>query len=167
MLCCALVVVVLYLSIVIQELKHGKNLYLISKYYITCLFHTQSHRTGQPLSKRKKNHSCMSLTLTAICRRNCRAYDILRYQYIECFIFPFQVLSKEQIMAYGTKAAKTFTLTAENSWAPSACILVFYVDELGVVVNDAFTVPIQPVLDNKVTILNLSLRPCFCLFVAW
>lgn len=55
-------------------------------------------------------------------------------------------------MAYGTKAAKTFTLTAENSWAPSACILVFYVDELGVVVNDAFTVPIQPVLDNKIKI---------------
>uniref|UniRef100_A0A8C0BPM9 CD109 antigen n=1 Tax=Buteo japonicus TaxID=224669 RepID=A0A8C0BPM9_9AVES len=62
------------------------------------------------------------------------------------------VLSKEQIMAYGTKAAKTFTLTAENSWAPSACILVFYVDELGAVVNDAFTVPIQPVLDNKIKI---------------
>uniref|UniRef100_A0A663EB10 CD109 antigen n=1 Tax=Aquila chrysaetos chrysaetos TaxID=223781 RepID=A0A663EB10_AQUCH len=81
-----------------------------------------------------------------------QSYDILRYQYIECFIFPFQVLSKEQIMAYGTKAAKTFTLTAENSWAPSACILVFYVDELGVVVNDAFTVPIQPVLDNKIKI---------------
>uniref|UniRef100_A0A8B9MNE3 CD109 molecule n=1 Tax=Accipiter nisus TaxID=211598 RepID=A0A8B9MNE3_9AVES len=66
--------------------------------------------------------------------------------------FHYLVLSKEQIMAYGTKAAKTFTLTAENSWAPSACILVFYVDELGVVVNDAFTVPIQPVLDNKIKI---------------
>lgn len=62
-------------------------------------------------------------------------------------------------MDFGTKAAKTFTLTPENSWAPMACILVFYVDELGVVVNDALTVPIQPVLDDKVTILNLSLRP--------
>jgi len=62
------------------------------------------------------------------------------------------VLSKEQIMAFGTKAAKTFTLTAENSWAPLACILVFYVDELGVVINDALTVPVQPVLNDKVTI---------------
>ncbi|XP_030302930.1 CD109 antigen [Calypte anna] len=66
--------------------------------------------------------------------------------------FHYLVLSKEQIVAHGTKAAKTFTLTAENSWAPSACILVFYVDELGAVVNDALTVPIQPVLDDKIKI---------------
>ncbi|NXE74624.1 CD109 protein, partial [Cochlearius cochlearius] len=66
--------------------------------------------------------------------------------------FHYLVLSKEQIMAFGTKTAKTFTLTAENSWAPLACILVFYVDELGVVVNDALTVPIQPVLDDKIKI---------------
>lgn len=70
-------------------------------------------------------------------------------------------------MAFGTRAAKTFTLTAENSWAPVACILVFYIDELGVVVNDALTVPIQPVLDDKVTILNLNPRACFCPFVVW
>uniref|UniRef100_A0A8C3K429 CD109 antigen n=1 Tax=Calidris pygmaea TaxID=425635 RepID=A0A8C3K429_9CHAR len=50
------------------------------------------------------------------------------------------------------RTAKTFTLTAENSWAPLACILVFYVDELGVVVNDALTVPVQPVLDDKIKI---------------
>lgn len=71
--------------------------------------------------------------------------------------FLFQVLSKEQIMAFGTKSTKTFTLTAENSWAPLISILVFYVDELGVVVNDAFTVPIQPALDDKVIVLKLSL----------
>uniref|UniRef100_A0A8B9F4K6 CD109 antigen n=1 Tax=Amazona collaria TaxID=241587 RepID=A0A8B9F4K6_9PSIT len=75
--------------------------------------------------------------------------------YSSCFhthLCEFYVLSKEQIMAFGTKTAKTFTLTAENSWAPLACILVFYVDELGVVVNDALTVPIQPVLDDKIKI---------------
>uniref|UniRef100_A0A663NE95 CD109 antigen n=1 Tax=Athene cunicularia TaxID=194338 RepID=A0A663NE95_ATHCN len=66
--------------------------------------------------------------------------------------FHYMVLSKEQIMAFGTKAAKTFTLTAENSWAPLACILVFYVDDLGVVVNDALTIPVQPVLDDKIKI---------------
>ncbi|NXX84199.1 CD109 protein, partial [Urocolius indicus] len=66
--------------------------------------------------------------------------------------FHYLVLSKEQIVASGTKAAKTFTLTAENSWAPSACVLVFYIDEHGVVVNDALTVPIQPALDDKIKI---------------
>uniref|UniRef100_A0A8C3RDG7 CD109 antigen n=1 Tax=Cyanoderma ruficeps TaxID=181631 RepID=A0A8C3RDG7_9PASS len=62
------------------------------------------------------------------------------------------ILSKEQIMAFGTKSTKTFNLTAENSWAPMISILVFYVDEHGVVVNDALTVPIQPALDDKVII---------------
>uniref|UniRef100_A0A8C6JNB2 CD109 antigen n=1 Tax=Melopsittacus undulatus TaxID=13146 RepID=A0A8C6JNB2_MELUD len=66
--------------------------------------------------------------------------------------FHYLVLSKEQIMSFGTKTTKAFTLTAENSWAPLACILVFYVDDLGVVVNDALTVPIQPVLDDKIKI---------------
>uniref|UniRef100_A0A8B9Q8M1 CD109 antigen n=1 Tax=Apteryx owenii TaxID=8824 RepID=A0A8B9Q8M1_APTOW len=62
--------------------------------------------------------------------------------------FHYLVVSKEQIMASGTKVSTAFTLTAENSWAPLACILVFYVDELGVVVNDALTIPVQPVLDK-------------------
>ncbi|NWU94942.1 CD109 protein, partial [Upupa epops] len=66
--------------------------------------------------------------------------------------FHYLVLSKEQIVDFSTKAAKKFTLTPQNSWAPSACILVFYIDELGAVVNDALTVPIQPVLDDKIKI---------------
>ncbi|KFV62119.1 CD109 antigen, partial [Dryobates pubescens] len=66
--------------------------------------------------------------------------------------FHYLVLSKEQIMAFGTMSGDSFTLTAENSWAPSACILVFYVDELGVVVNDVLSLPIQPVLDDKIKI---------------
>uniref|UniRef100_A0A8C3XGS6 CD109 antigen n=1 Tax=Cyanoderma ruficeps TaxID=181631 RepID=A0A8C3XGS6_9PASS len=44
------------------------------------------------------------------------------------------------------------TLITENSWAPMISILVFYVDEHGVVVNDALTVPIQPALDDKIKI---------------
>ncbi|NXQ27194.1 CD109 protein, partial [Alaudala cheleensis] len=66
--------------------------------------------------------------------------------------YHYLVLSKEQIMAFGTKSTETFTLTVENSWAPLISILVFYVDELGVVVNDALTVPIQPALDDKIKI---------------
>ncbi|XP_068021293.1 CD109 antigen [Melanerpes formicivorus] len=66
--------------------------------------------------------------------------------------FHYLVLSKDQILDFGTKSGTTFTLTAENSWAPLACILVFYVDELGVVVNDVLSLPIQPVLDDKIKI---------------
>uniref|UniRef100_A0A8C0VKH5 CD109 molecule n=1 Tax=Cyanistes caeruleus TaxID=156563 RepID=A0A8C0VKH5_CYACU len=66
--------------------------------------------------------------------------------------YHYLVLSKEEIMAFGTKSTKSFTLTAENSWAPLISVLVFYVDELGVVVNDALTVPIQPALDDKIKI---------------
>ncbi|XP_048792210.1 CD109 antigen [Lagopus muta] len=66
--------------------------------------------------------------------------------------FHYLVLSKEQIMTSGTMVEKTFNLTAENSWAPLACILVFYVDEHGAVVNDALTIPVQPALDNKIKI---------------
>ncbi|XP_064020132.1 CD109 antigen [Pogoniulus pusillus] len=66
--------------------------------------------------------------------------------------FHYVVLSKDQIMDFGTKSAKTFTLMAENSWAPLACVLVFYVDELGVVVNDVLSLPVQPVLDGKIKI---------------
>ncbi|RMC13369.1 hypothetical protein DUI87_10904 [Hirundo rustica rustica] len=66
--------------------------------------------------------------------------------------YHYLILSKEQIMAFGTKSTKTFTLTAENSWAPLISILAFYVDDLGVVVNDALTVPIQPALDDKINI---------------
>lgn len=135
------------------------KIFLIFKYYIPPLFHTKSCRTSQ--SNVRKNHSYIPLLLTAVCRRNCRAYDILRCQQIKCLIFPFQVLSKEQIMASGTMAAKTFSLTAENSWAPLACILVFYVDELGAVVNDALTIPVQPVLDNKVSCTKLEPETMF------
>ncbi|NWY71237.1 CD109 protein, partial [Erithacus rubecula] len=66
--------------------------------------------------------------------------------------YHYLVLSKEQIMDFGTKSTKTFTLTADNSWAPLISVLVFYVDELGVIVNDALTVPIQPALDDKIKI---------------
>ncbi|NXB74960.1 CD109 protein, partial [Donacobius atricapilla] len=66
--------------------------------------------------------------------------------------YHYLILSKEQIVAFGTNSTKTFTLTAENSWAPLISILVFYVDELGVVVNDALTVPVQPALDDKIKI---------------
>lgn len=53
-------------------------------------------------------------------------------------------------MAFGKKVTTTFTLTAENSWAPLACIVIFYTSETGEVVNDVLAIPVQPVFENKV-----------------
>uniref|UniRef100_A0A452HFI0 CD109 antigen n=1 Tax=Gopherus agassizii TaxID=38772 RepID=A0A452HFI0_9SAUR len=64
----------------------------------------------------------------------------------------YLVVAKEQIVAVGTEALTTFTLKPENSWAPVACISIFYIDENGEVVNDALTLSIQPVLENKIKI---------------
>ncbi|EMP28675.1 hypothetical protein UY3_14223 [Chelonia mydas] len=64
----------------------------------------------------------------------------------------YLVVAKEQIVAVGTEVLTTFTLKPENSWAPVACISIFYIDENGEVVNDALTLPIQPVLENKIKV---------------
>uniref|UniRef100_A0A8C3II12 CD109 antigen n=1 Tax=Chrysemys picta bellii TaxID=8478 RepID=A0A8C3II12_CHRPI len=64
----------------------------------------------------------------------------------------YLVVAKEQIVAVGTEVLTTFTLKPENSWAPVACISIFYIDENGEVVNDALTLSIQPVLENKIKI---------------
>uniref|UniRef100_A0A8C0J627 CD109 antigen n=1 Tax=Chelonoidis abingdonii TaxID=106734 RepID=A0A8C0J627_CHEAB len=66
----------------------------------------------------------------------------------------YLVVAKEQIVAIGTEVLTTFTLKPENSWAPVACISVFYIDENGEVVNDALTLSIQPVLENKVITIS-------------
>ncbi|XP_067388743.1 CD109 antigen isoform X2 [Emydura macquarii macquarii] len=64
----------------------------------------------------------------------------------------YLVVAKEHIVAVGTEVLTTFTLKPENSWAPVACISIFYIDENGEVVNDALTLPIQPLLENKIKI---------------
>uniref|UniRef100_A0A8C8RNU0 CD109 antigen n=1 Tax=Pelusios castaneus TaxID=367368 RepID=A0A8C8RNU0_9SAUR len=64
----------------------------------------------------------------------------------------YMVVAKEQIVAVGTEVLTTFTLKPENSWAPVACISIFYIDENGEVVNDALMLPIQPVFENKIKI---------------
>ncbi|XP_019352416.1 CD109 antigen isoform X3 [Alligator mississippiensis] len=66
--------------------------------------------------------------------------------------FNYMVVSKEQIVAFGKKVTTTFTLTAENSWAPLACIVIFYTSETGEVVNDVLAIPVQPVFENKITV---------------
>nr|XP_060608900.1 CD109 antigen [Anolis sagrei ordinatus] len=62
----------------------------------------------------------------------------------------YMVVSKEQIVAAGKKKSTTFTLTPENSWAPSACIIAYHVDDNGEVINDVLRFPVQPDFKNKI-----------------
>uniref|UniRef100_G1KD46 CD109 molecule n=1 Tax=Anolis carolinensis TaxID=28377 RepID=G1KD46_ANOCA len=62
----------------------------------------------------------------------------------------YMVVSKEQIVAAGKKKSTTFTLTPENSWAPSACVIAYHVDDNGEVINDVLRFPVQPDFKNKI-----------------
>lgn len=53
-------------------------------------------------------------------------------------------------MAVGKQNATTFSLTPENSWAPKACIIVYYIEDDGEIINDVLKVPVQLVFKNKV-----------------
>ncbi|KAJ7341665.1 hypothetical protein JRQ81_006104 [Phrynocephalus forsythii] len=60
------------------------------------------------------------------------------------------VMSKEQIVAVGKKKSTKFILTPENSWAPTAFIVAYYVSDNGEVINDALSLPVQPVFKNQI-----------------
>ncbi|XP_060089077.1 CD109 antigen [Heteronotia binoei] len=64
----------------------------------------------------------------------------------------YMVISKEQIVVAGKVElqSSTFTLTPENSWAPEACIIAYYVSDSGEVINDALKVPVHPVFKNQI-----------------
>lgn len=62
----------------------------------------------------------------------------------------FQVVSRGQLVAVGKQNATTFSLTPENSWAPKACIIVYYIEDDGEIINDVLKVPVQLVFQNKV-----------------
>lgn len=62
----------------------------------------------------------------------------------------YMVVSKGQLVAVGKQKSRTFSLTPEASWAPKACIIVYYVAEDGEIINDVIKVPVQLVFKNKV-----------------
>ncbi|XP_054849093.1 CD109 antigen [Eublepharis macularius] len=64
----------------------------------------------------------------------------------------YMVVSKEQIVVAGKTELQSsaFTLTPENSWAPMACIIAYYVSDSGEVINDALNVPVHPVFKNQI-----------------
>uniref|UniRef100_A0A8C9CDH6 CD109 antigen n=1 Tax=Phocoena sinus TaxID=42100 RepID=A0A8C9CDH6_PHOSS len=52
--------------------------------------------------------------------------------------FSYMVVSRGQLVA------------VENSWAPKACIIVYYIEDDGEIINDVLKVPVQLVFKNKI-----------------
>ncbi|XP_037699981.1 CD109 antigen [Choloepus didactylus] len=62
----------------------------------------------------------------------------------------YMVVSKGQLVAVGKQNSATFSLTPENSWAPKACIIVYYVEDDGEIINDVLKIPVRLVFKNEI-----------------
>lgn len=62
------------------------------------------------------------------------------------------VVSRGQLVAVGKQNSTAFSLTPENSWTPKACIIVFYIEDDGEIVNDVLKIPVQLDFKNKVNL---------------
>uniref|UniRef100_A0A0P6J8B7 CD109 antigen n=1 Tax=Heterocephalus glaber TaxID=10181 RepID=A0A0P6J8B7_HETGA len=64
--------------------------------------------------------------------------------------FSYMVVSRGQLVAVGKQTSTTFSLTPENSWAPKACIIVYYVENDGEIINDVLKIPVQLAFNNEI-----------------
>ncbi|XP_004696598.1 CD109 antigen [Echinops telfairi] len=64
----------------------------------------------------------------------------------------YMVVSRGQLVSVGKQNSATFSLTPEHSWAPRACIIVYYIEDDGEIVNDVLKVPVQLVFKNKISL---------------
>ncbi|XP_006835854.1 PREDICTED: CD109 antigen [Chrysochloris asiatica] len=64
----------------------------------------------------------------------------------------YMVVSRGELVAIGKQKSATFSLTPENSWAPKACIIVYYIEDDGQVINDVLKIPVQLDLKNKIAL---------------
>uniref|UniRef100_A0A8D0CAT7 CD109 antigen n=2 Tax=Salvator merianae TaxID=96440 RepID=A0A8D0CAT7_SALMN len=62
----------------------------------------------------------------------------------------YMVVSKEQIVTAGKANPGTFSLTPENSWAPEACVISYFVSDNGEVIGDVLNFPVQPKFKNEI-----------------
>ncbi|XP_057593921.1 CD109 antigen isoform X2 [Hippopotamus amphibius kiboko] len=62
----------------------------------------------------------------------------------------YMVVSRGQLVAVGKHNSTAFSLTPENSWAPKACIIVYYIEDDGEIINDVLKIPVQLVFKNKI-----------------
>ncbi|KAK7817093.1 hypothetical protein U0070_001805 [Myodes glareolus] len=65
----------------------------------------------------------------------------------------YMVVSKGQLVAVGKQSSRTFFLTPEASWAPKACIIVYYVADDGEIISDVLKIPVQFVFTNKIKLI--------------
>ncbi|XP_060061371.1 CD109 antigen isoform X2 [Erinaceus europaeus] len=66
--------------------------------------------------------------------------------------FSYMVVSRGQLVALGKQTSTSFSLTPENSWAPKTCIIVYYIEDDGEVINDVLKLPVQLVFKNKINL---------------
>ncbi|XP_066215114.1 CD109 antigen isoform X1 [Saccopteryx leptura] len=64
----------------------------------------------------------------------------------------YMVVSRGQLVAVGKQNSSTFFLTPEESWAPKACVIVYYIEDDGEIINDVLKIPVQLVFKNKVNL---------------
>uniref|UniRef100_A0A8D2CPP0 CD109 molecule n=1 Tax=Sciurus vulgaris TaxID=55149 RepID=A0A8D2CPP0_SCIVU len=64
--------------------------------------------------------------------------------------FSYMVISRGQLVAVGKQNTTTFSLIPESSWAPKSCIIVYYVEDDGEIINDVLKIPIQLIFKNKI-----------------
>ncbi|XP_033873036.3 CD109 antigen-like [Acipenser ruthenus] len=64
----------------------------------------------------------------------------------------YTVVSRGQVVAVGKETSASFLVTPTDSWAPTACMIVYYVRDDGEVVNDFLELSISSVFKNKVSL---------------
>uniref|UniRef100_A0A8C5L2I2 CD109 antigen n=1 Tax=Jaculus jaculus TaxID=51337 RepID=A0A8C5L2I2_JACJA len=64
--------------------------------------------------------------------------------------FSYMVVSRGQLVAVGKQNSTTFSLTPENSWAPKACLIVYYVADDGEIISDGLKISIQLNFKNQI-----------------
>ncbi|XP_012327244.2 CD109 antigen [Aotus nancymaae] len=62
----------------------------------------------------------------------------------------YMVVSRGQLVAVGKQNSTIFSLTPENSWTPKACIIVYYIEDDGEIINDVLKIPVQLVFKNEI-----------------
>ncbi|KAK1171930.1 CD109 antigen-like [Acipenser oxyrinchus oxyrinchus] len=64
----------------------------------------------------------------------------------------YMVVSRGRVVAVGKETSASFLVTPTDSWAPAACMIVYYVRDDGEVVNDFLELSISSVFKNKVSL---------------
>ncbi|XP_068199390.1 CD109 antigen [Antennarius striatus] len=63
----------------------------------------------------------------------------------------YLVKSRGQVVSVG-RSSGGLSLVPEPSWAPMACIMAFYIHDNGEIVNDVVWLPVDPALQNQVSL---------------